>query len=230
MSFTKLMTRKLTNYDNQNSIGVKLRIKRITPLLKMIESVFNEHGCVNIVDIGGTEKYWNIVHREFLEEFRVKITIINLPGRSLPDNYGPFTFIHGDGCEMSAFDTNSFDIAHSNSVIEHIGDWSKMVVFSNELKRVAKKYFIQTPNYWFPIEPHCMTPFFHWLPKPIRIWLVMHFSLGHWRKANSIDEAVRIIESARLLNKKMLHELFDDAVINTEKLFLLSKSYLCIRE
>ena len=225
MSITKIIT-----IDNLRSFASKLRAKRIAPLLKIIKSISNENGGVNIIDIGGTERYWNIVSREMLEEFRVNITIVNLPGSDLPDNHGPFTFVHGDACELTMFNTNSFDIAHSNSVIEHVGDWSKMVAFSNEIKRVAKKYFIQTPNYWFPIEPHCMTPCFHWLPKPTRIWLVMHFSLGHRRKASSVDEAVKKTESARLLNIKMFCELFDDAHISTERLFLLPKSYFAIRD
>ena len=75
-----------------------------------------------------------------------------------------------------------------------------------------------------------MTPFFHWLPKPIRIWLVINFSLGHWRKASSTNEAVKIVESARLLNRKMFHELFSDAHISTERMFLLSKSHIAIRK
>jgi hypothetical protein len=105
-----------------------------------------------------------------------------------------------------------------------------MVRFASEFKRVAPKYFIQTPNYWFPIEPHCMTPFYHWLPKPMRIWLTLNFSLGHWSKANSVDEAIRKVESARLLNRKMFHELFSDADILTERMFLLPKSHIGIRK
>lgn len=230
MSVTKSKAKRLTNYNNLKSIRSKLRAKRIAPLLKIIESVSKEHGCVNMIDIGGIETYWNIISLQFFEEYNVKITIVNLPGTNLPDDHGPFTFIHADGCDLSNFDTNSFHIAHSNSVIEHVGNWSKMIQFSNEFKRVAKRYFIQTPNYWFPIEPHCMTPFFHWLPKPARIWLVLNFSLGHWKKATSVDEAVKITERARLLNKTTFFELFNDARITTERLFLLPKSHVAIRE
>ena len=230
MSITKLLAKKFTNYDSQQSAGSKLRTKRIAPLLRVIEAISIEYGHANVIDIGGTEQYWGIVPEKYLEKYNVKITIVNLPGAKLPEDHGLFTFIHADGCNLTDIENNSFHIAHSNSVIEHVGDWNQMVKFSNEFKRVAKKYFIQTPNYWFPIEPHCMTPFFHWLPKPIRIWLVMKFSLGHWRKAKSVDDAVRIVESARLLNKKMFHELFNDANISTERLFLLLKSYIAMRE
>jgi hypothetical protein len=53
-----------------------------------------------------------------------------------------------------------------------------------------------------PVESHCMTPLFHSLPKSTRLWLVLHFTLGYFRKANTTHEAVRMIESARLLTKR----------------------------
>lgn len=115
-------------------------------------------------------------------------------------------------------------------MVEHVGDWKRMVQFADELSRVSQKYFVQTPNYWFPIEPHCMTPFFHWLPKPIRIWFVSCFHLGHWGMATSIDAAVRTVESARLLNKKMFQELFNDAQILTERFYGLPKSFIALKK
>ena len=229
MSISGKLTRKLTNYDSNQSIASRLRTKRILPLLSTIESVFNEHGKVNIIDIGGTEAYWNIVPRTFLEAHIVRITIINIPGTMNAKDHGPFRFLEGDGCNLSNFKDGSFHISHSNSVLEHVGDWSRMVEFSKELRRVSQHIFVQTPNYWFPIEPHCMTPFFHWLPKPVRVWLVLHFQLGHWERADSIDKAVRTVESARLLNRKMFHELFNDARIETERFYGLPKSFIAIK-
>lgn len=229
MSITKSLAKKITNYDSQKSLGSQFRSRRIAPLLRLIEQVSSAHGCVNIIDVGGTEKYWGIVQQQYLEKHNVKITIVNLPASKLPPDSDFFTFIHADGCELAEFEDRSFHIAHSNSVIEHVGDWRRMVEFSKELKRVAQYYFIQTPNYWFPIEPHCMTPFIHWLPKPMRLWLIMKFSLGHWRKATSVDEAVRLVESARLLNKKMFCELFDDSELFIERLLFMPKSFIGVR-
>lgn len=74
-----------------------------------------------------------------------------------------------------------------------------------------------------------MTPFFHWLPKPTRMWLVSRFQLGHWGQAESVDEAVQIVDSARLLNKKMLQELFKEAQIRTERFFGLPKSFIAVK-
>lgn len=196
----------------------------------MIETTFHQYGFVSIIDIGGTEQYWRIVPSQYLKQHNVGITIVNLPGSSLPKDHGPFRFVQADGCDLGCFSDKSFHIAHSNSVVEHVGDWERMVQFAKELSRVAEQSFVQTPNYWFPVEPHSMTPFFHWLPKPLRIWLVMHFQLGgYWKKATSVDEAVRIVESSRLLNRKMLQELFKDGRVLTERYLGLAKSFISIR-
>jgi hypothetical protein len=229
LSITKRIAKWVSNYDSQESIGSRFRAKRIAPLLEMIETVFNENGAVNIIDVGGTETYWGIVPQQFLKKHKVRITIVNLPGSVLTDDHDLFHFVEADGCDLSRFEDQSFHIAHSNSVLEHVGDWNRMRQFAEEISRVAESYFVQTPNYWFPIEPHCMAPFFHWLPKPFRIWLVSRFQLGHWEKAKSKDDAMRIVESARLLKKGKFRQLFPDAEILTERYLGLPKSFVAIR-
>jgi len=229
MSITKWLAKRFSNYNSPNSLGSRLRARRIIPLVNMVRDVYLTQGEVKILDVGGTRAYWKIVPEQFLEDYRVTITLLNLPGSTGVSDEKHFRFIEGDGCDLGLPD-NSFDMVHSNSVIEHVGDWTRMVSFAHEIRRMAPKYFVQTPNYWFPLEPHCWFPFFHWLPKPIRVWLILHFSLGHWRKANSVDEAVLIVESARLLNRAMLQSLFPDAYVLTERFLGLPKSLIAIRE
>jgi hypothetical protein len=184
---------------------------------------------VRILDVGGVREYWNIIPAGFLHEHRVEVTLVN-PGRDGRGHEEGFRFVEGDGCDLSMFGEGSFDIAHSNSVIEHVGDWEHVRRFAAELRRVAPRYFVQTPNFWFPIEPHCMTPFFHWLPKPTRIWLVRRFALGHWPRAATLDSAMRIEAEARLLNRKMMAHLFPDAEIHTEWFLLMPKSLVAIKK
>lgn len=229
MTIAESLSERLANYDDIKSIGSRLRIKRIQPLLRLIEKVSEKEGSVNLIDIGGTYQYWKIVPDSFLEKNRVSITIANLPGTESYQASGAFQFAPVDGRDLSRFDDNQFHIAHSNSVVEHVGDWESMVKFSNELKRVARKYFVQTPNYWFPIEPHCMTPLFHWLPKPLRVELVRKFNLGHWKKSSSVIDAVSVVESARLLDKTMFAALFDDADVLGERFLFLTKSWVAIK-
>ncbi len=229
MSITGKLAKSISDYERSASVGSKLRAKRIAPLLQMIEAVHRDQGRVNIVDIGGREAYWGLLPRGFLEAHDVRVTLVNLPGNESPEVEPPFSFVEADACDLEGFADASFDIAHSNSVIEHVGDWNRMVAFARELARVAPRYFVQTPNYWFPVEPHCMTPFFHWLPMPLRVWLVSRFRLGHWPRATTVDEAVRVVERARLLNRKMFQELFDDAEIQTERMLLLPKSFVAVK-
>lgn len=229
MSILRILLKRHTSYDNPASLGSRLRSKRIQPLLQMIDAVYKTKGAVRMIDLGGTDIYWNIVPAQYLSDRNVTITIVNLPGSDMPADHGPFRFIEADACELTDIPDNSFDISHSNSVLEHVGDWDRMVRFAYHLRRISTSYFCQTPNYWFPLEPHFMTPLIHWFPRPVRLWLFMHISLGHWRKATSVDQAMRTVDSARLLNKQMLRTLFPEATIITERLFLLPKSFIAIR-
>src|SRR5687768_1644038 len=124
-------------------MGSRFRAKRIGPLLEMIEDVFNEYGCVDLVDIGGTERYWGIISRHYLDAHNVKITLVNLPP-AVSRDHGPFRFVEADACALTCFPDKSFHIAHSNSVVEHVGDWQRMTQFASELSRISTKYFVQT--------------------------------------------------------------------------------------
>jgi hypothetical protein len=195
----------------------------------MISRAAGQSDQVRILDVGGTTEYWNIVPRSLLEQYRVRITIVNLPGARMLPPSPPFDFVAGDGCDLHDVTDNAFDIAHSNSTLEHVGDWSRMVAFASEIRRVAPVHFVQTPNFWFPVEPHCMTPFFHWLPRPTRAWLVQHFELGNWSRAESVDQAARLVESARIVNRSMFRALFPDSQIRTERFAGLPKSLIATR-
>lgn len=219
----------LTDYDNPRSFGSRLRAKRAGPLIELIAQVYSKYGFVNIIDIGGAEQYWNIIPVEVLEKNKVNITIVNIPELKKPNDHGFFRFMDGDGCDLAQFEDKSFHIAHSNSVIEHVGDWSRMLSFSGEIRRISENYFVQTPNYWFPIEPHCMFPFFHWLPRPICVALVRRFQLGQWKRGKDVSDAVTIVESARLISREMFRALFPESKIITERFFLLPKSLVAVK-
>lgn len=225
---TQKLARLVTDYDNPDSFGSRLRAKRVAPLLRMIEDVYARRGTATIIDVGGTPTYWKIVPEDFLEAHNVHITLVNLPGTGLSAEDQRFEVVEADGCDLGVFGDRAFDIAHSNSVIEHVGDQLRMIAFCKEITRVASAYFVQTPSYWFPVEPHAMTPFFHWLPKPARIWWVMRASLGHWTRAATRDEALALVESARLLRLRDLKSLLPYADISTERFLGLPKSYVAV--
>ena len=63
------------------------------------------------------------------------------------------------------FGDGSFDFVFSNSAIEHLRTPERQRRFAVEVARVGKRYCVQTPNRWFPLESHLLTPWVHYLPK-----------------------------------------------------------------
>jgi hypothetical protein len=94
---------------------------------------------------------------------------------------------------------------------------------------VAPAHFIQTPYFWFPIEPHCRTPFFHWMPESWRLRLVMSRRLGFWPRAKDVDSAMKQVQSAVLLDRRMYQSLFPDSDVRPERFLALTKSLVALR-
>jgi hypothetical protein len=163
---------------------------------------------VRILDLGGTAAYWRALPALY-GLANVEITVMNLDQEPLADQN--LTVRNGDACATGLPD-NSFDIVHSNSVIEHVGDWPKIEAMAREVRRLAPAYFIQTPNYWFPIEPHYKLPLVQYLPNFVR-------------RAVTGDDPQRI----RLLSARQMRRLFPDAELWRERLLGLTKSLVAIR-
>ena len=163
---------------------------------------------VRIIDLGGTAAYWRALPALY-GLANVEITIMNLDQEPLTDRN--LTVMNGDACKTGLAD-HSYDIVHSNSVIEHVGDWSSMAAMAREIRRLAPAYFIQTPNYWFPIEPHYKLPFVQYLPNSLR-------------RAVTGDDPERI----RLLSARQMRSLFPDAELWRERVCGLTKSLVAVR-
>jgi hypothetical protein len=72
--------------------------------------------------------------------------------------------VRSDGRDLPFADAE-FDLGFSNAVIEHVdGGRQEQRRFVAELCRVAQRVFVTTPNRWFPLDPHTLLPFAHWLP------------------------------------------------------------------
>lgn len=124
-----------------------------------------------------------------------------------------------DGTNLP-FSDGEFPVVFSSSVIEHV-PVELQQQFAREIQRVGKRYFVQTPNRYFPIEPHYQVPLFQFLPETWRRSLNRRFTLG-WREKGHWAEA-------NLLSARDLRRLFPDAEIHRERLFGLTKSLMAVR-
>lgn len=205
--------------DNRNtqSLSHRFRQRRFRIFLEMVRSLPKP---ISILDIGGTLAFWEAMG--FAEE-GVSITLLNL---EVQQQMKPgFMSIAGDATALD-FDDQSFDIVFSNSVIEHLYTFEQQQKMATEVQRVGKTYFIQTPNYWFPIEPHWVFPFFQYLPFNWRVWLTQYFSLGHIPKQNERSAAERQVREIRLMTKAELQSIFPKAQLYRERFLFFTKSFV----
>jgi hypothetical protein len=229
MGFSSTLVRRVANYDDPKSLGSRMRARRSRHLMVLLADVHSLFGEVRVIDIGGTRYYWNALPDDVLERFNVHVTVVNLPGQPMPDDDKHFRFVEGNGCALTWVDDREFHIAHANSVLEHVGQWTQMRAFAAEVRRVARNYVVQTPYFWFPIEPHFMAPCFHWLPESVRAKLLMRLRLGHSGRAETLDEAIGRVQSAQLVDRRMFRTLFPDGELHVERIVGLPKSLMAVR-
>lgn len=214
-------------YSDARSLAFRFRRRRFALLQPIIERIIAEKGRCRIADIGGTEFYWRIAE-DFVARAPVEIHLVNL--EKAPVKGTKFVAHAGDACALGQFGDDSFDLVHSNSVIEHVGSWKRMAAMAAEVRRLAPAYFLQTPNFWFPYEPHFRCPFFHWLPESARARLLMQLNLGFGGRQRTLHAAMQGVQSSYLIGAAQLAELFPDARIVREKVGPLTKSLMAIRE
>jgi hypothetical protein len=208
-------------FDNTDVRSLSSRFRKIR-LSYFLDFLSKCPSSITILDVGGAEEYW--INLGYVGDENVKITILNLDKPVAPAK--KFDFVQGDVRNMSQLKDGSFDIVFSNSTVEHLGTFAEQMMAAKEIRRVGKGYFIQTPNYYFPIEPHFLVPFFQFLPIGLRIFMLMHFNLGWISRKNSKQEAREIITRIKLLKRIELAKMFPDGDVFREKCFFLTKSYI----
>lgn len=205
-----------------NSMSSRFRNKRARILLNKL-SAFNLDE-IKILDVGGSSYFWNEIRNSLINSD--KLVIVNLSKEEI--GVGEYNKIVGDGKTLSFIKDNSFDVVVSNSVIEHLGTFNQQREMAENIKRVGKYYFIQTPAFIFPFEPHFLFPFFHWMPKWVRVKLVQNFDLGWFMKQKFIEDAEKLVNPIRILKKRELKELFPNSQIIPERFWFITKSYFVI--
>jgi SAM-dependent methyltransferase len=213
--------RRFADNTSEHSVATRLRRQRFQILLDMIEST---PGSPSILDIGGRPQYWDMMLKDITLTKELHITLLNVETHTVARPN--FTALVGDGRAMPQFGNHQFDIVFSNSTIEHVGDFDDQRRMANEVQRVGRRYYIQTPNRYFPIEPHFVFPGFQFLPFSWRTWLVQHFKLGWYPQIPDRTEAAELVKSIRLLNRNEVAQLFPDAAIFEERIYGLIKSFV----
>lgn len=135
------------------------------------------------------------------------------------------------------FPDRYFDIVFCSSVIEHVTVpknelWQhrdelfgrKAVVhqraFADEISRISKSFWVQTPARSFLIETHSWLPFLGWLPRSAQL-AVLRFTRHFWVSRHPPDYY--------LLTRGHMEALFPGARIERERWLGMTKSWIAVR-
>lgn len=179
-----------------------------------------------VLDAGGTSLNWLVA------PLRPRLVMLNLPGTREETDVGA-ELVFGDARAMP-FRDGAFDVVFSNSVIEHLRDESGQRSFAEEVRRVGRAYWVQTPNRWFPIELHLLTPFLHWLPRRWQAAVARRFTVWEWlaRPSAGVREYYisHYLNDVRLLQAAAVRRLFPEASLLRERFFGITKSLIAYRK
>ena len=137
------------------------------------------------------------------------------------------------------FTDGHFDIVFCSSVIEHAtvdkkdlrqyrsttefrrAAWARQKRLAQEIRRIGRRYYVQTPYRYFPIESHTWLPAVIVLvPRWLQIRLIDHMN-RFWPKKTDPD--------FHLLTPRDMRILFPDAEVRYERSFGLLKSMIAVR-
>lgn len=216
----------LVNHDKKNSLVNSFRRKRFELLKNRVEKHIRPDSLFKILDIGGDIGYWKNIG---WQNSQCRIYLLNLYAAEISEEDSKsFESVQGSGLNLP-YQRGDFDLVFSNSVIEHVGSFENQLQFANEVKRLSDRYIVQTPSFWFPLEPHSLIPFFQFIPHSIRAFLIMWFDINYFPKASSYQDALQVSRSTLMLTKKEFRNLFPEAEIQVERLLGIPKSYTAIK-
>ncbi|MGA9120208.1 MAG: methyltransferase [Bacteroidota bacterium] len=189
-----------------------------------------------ILDLGGFDGS----HIAHILPYRSNITVADIDAKALEiarNEFGFNTLLLKED-ETIPVEDGYYDIVYCSSVIEHTtgpktsiyeyrsnrlfndAAFSHQMKFASEIKRVGKKYFVQTPYRYFPIESHTWLPnFFVFCPRTIQI-AAIRFLNAWWPKEARPDW--------HLLTVGDMRTLFPEADIIRERWMGMTKSIMAV--
>ena len=215
------LTRRLRNrfVDAPGSLGDRARVRRWDAL----NAAFPSLATLNVIDLGGRADMWL---RAPVRPAHVHLVNLEQQPEDLPDWItAEVRDIIKDGPDPAA---GQYDLAFSNSVIEHVGGFAQREAFARAVHGLAPRYWIQTPYRYFPIEPHWLFPGFQFLPLAVRAQVSRKWPLVH-TKSSSRLEGLEAAMGVELLSRSEMMYYFPSSSIYPERVAGLTKSLVAIK-
>jgi hypothetical protein len=217
-----------SSHTDPESLSARLRARRMSCLDDALAACGGS-GLV-LADLGGTRSFWKMNLSQLRCRERIsRIDVFNLD--TIEDTGQPIEGIpvfvcQADVTALAGVSDKKYDVAFSNSVIEHVGNLAMQKRFADETRRIARRFVLQTPARSFPLEPHFYVPFFAQWPLSLRAAMHRRLKLG-WLAPEPDPLQARIdCDNIRLLSRHELKLLFSGSTIRSEWMAGLVKSYI----
>jgi len=142
-----------------------------------------------VVDVGVTPERTTTSNNFFeaLYPWKDRITATSIEDAAfMEQEYPGLTFVR-TGAAGLPFDDRAFDVVFSSAVLEHVGDQDQQRRFVHDLVRVGERFFITTPNRWFPVDLHTALPFLHWAPRRQHQWALRRLGRDFWASTENLN-------------------------------------------
>lgn len=212
------------------SIFSKLSYVSRVRKLERFNKLFSPSFQTKILDVGAEINPKGDLDLQLIDSFPWKenITAVNLSKehvRYIEKIYPEIDSHVADACKLPWPDDH-FDIVYSNAVIEHVGDFEKQKQMASEIMRVGKKWFITTPNRWYPFEFHLRLPFVTWFPGKAYVGVGKIIRFNHVRKNYQLFSGCT--EQLRLLTARELKQCFPGSEIIKQRVTFMPETLIAV--
>jgi hypothetical protein len=206
------LIKRVADSGESTSLAARARLRRFGELVRRFPGLAD----MRVLDLGGTPWFWN--NAPIRPQHLTVVNLDDVGGES-----DGVDIVRADACQLPDEVTRrGYDLAFSNSLIEHVGGHQRRLEFARVVRDVAPHYWVQTPYRYFPIEPHWVFPGQQFLPAATRAFISRSWRGGHIR--SSANSSVADVLWVELLSVTELRHYFPGAEIFREKFLGLTKS------
>jgi SAM-dependent methyltransferase len=197
--------------------------------LALFYKVMEPTSETKVLDVGAEINLQGSYGLQFIDSYpwKSKITAINTSAEHInliKQRYPEIEVVVGDARDLPWPDKH-FDIVYSNAVIEHVGDFESRKKMAAEIMRVGKRWFVTTPNRWFPFEFHLRVPLVTWLPGNCYLWIGRIISYNHIRQKYVFGTKH---DRLRLLTARKLKCCFPKSKIIKQRVTFMAETLIAV--
>ena len=197
--------------------------------LELFNRMMNPTKQMKLLDVGAQIDPNGNEGRQLIDTYpwRNNFSVVNISAEhisTIQKRYPEIEAVVCDACKLPWPD-KSFDIVYSNAVIEHLGSYERQKTMAAEIMRIAKRWFVTTPNRWFPFEFHMRLPFVTWLPGKSYLRIGNIITYNHLRGKYMFGVKR---DDLRLMSARELEKCFPGSKIIKQRVTFMAETLIAI--